>query len=283
MIPNIVYTPEWATSSIRVLEKRIEEGGGDTIELKRTRNSLLNIYTRVPPEILGYIFVWSVCQKEDHSLFTHSHFNGLRKGSYNFPLVCHHWFKVVSSTPELWKVWGNSLQDWRERHHRGGISPADLVLSGCADGRWSQISNTLYHGLRARSTQDTIRQLHLSGAGVYVLSDIISSLTPDESDIRHSSIESIDLRVWGGQRCGYFSFLRSTRFPKIAESLPSWCLEDAVVGPPRPTDHSSDHSIAQHQRILARAASNHPPVVVDPGFKSQPSRTLNDRLCNTRR
>ena len=44
--------------SIRALEKQIEEGKGDSIELKRTRNSLLNITARVPPEILGDVFAW---------------------------------------------------------------------------------------------------------------------------------------------------------------------------------------------------------------------------------
>jgi hypothetical protein len=42
--------------SIRALEKQIEEGRGDTIKLKRARNSLLNISIRAPPEILGRIF-----------------------------------------------------------------------------------------------------------------------------------------------------------------------------------------------------------------------------------
>jgi hypothetical protein len=52
--------------SIQALEKRIEEGKGDKIQLKRARNSWLNISTRVPPEILGDIFVWSLVREEDH-------------------------------------------------------------------------------------------------------------------------------------------------------------------------------------------------------------------------
>ena len=44
--------PEANIDLIRVLEKQIEEGNGDIIKLKRDRNSLLNISTRVPPEIL---------------------------------------------------------------------------------------------------------------------------------------------------------------------------------------------------------------------------------------
>lgn len=45
---------------IRDLEKKIEEGTADIIQLKRARNSLLNIFTRVPPEILGSIFRWRI-------------------------------------------------------------------------------------------------------------------------------------------------------------------------------------------------------------------------------
>ena len=52
--------PEINIDSILVLEKRIEEGLGDVVQLKRTRNSLLNIYTRVPPELLGEVFRWNV-------------------------------------------------------------------------------------------------------------------------------------------------------------------------------------------------------------------------------
>jgi len=45
---------------IQALEKRIKEGKGDIIKLKRDRNSLLNISTRLPPEILGHIFARSL-------------------------------------------------------------------------------------------------------------------------------------------------------------------------------------------------------------------------------
>ena len=58
-LPLDLDRPPSAQHSVRDLEKQIEEGTGDLIQLKRTRNSLLNISTRVPPEILGAIFSWS--------------------------------------------------------------------------------------------------------------------------------------------------------------------------------------------------------------------------------
>ena len=65
--------------SIQALERRIEEGNGNAIALKRARNSLLNISMCTPPEILGRIFVWSLVPKVFH-LTGARDFGGLRKG-----------------------------------------------------------------------------------------------------------------------------------------------------------------------------------------------------------
>ena len=99
--------PEINIDSILALEKRIEEGLGDIIQFKRARNSLLNISTRVPVELLGQVFCWNVIPD----------CNGyLKMGSYNFLLVCHRWFEVASGTPELWTYWGNTLGRWSRRY-----------------------------------------------------------------------------------------------------------------------------------------------------------------------
>jgi len=113
--------------SILALEKQIEEQRDEghektIIRLKRTRNSLLNVSTLLPPEILGGIFHYNVVPDRD--------FGGLPNGSYNFLLVCRHWFEVASRTPGLWSFWGNSIPDWERRHARCGTVPLDLVLEG---------------------------------------------------------------------------------------------------------------------------------------------------------
>jgi len=100
--------PEINIDSILALEKQIEEGLGDVIQLKRSRNSLLNISTRVPPELLGQVFRWNAIPAGDCG--------EVRRGSYNFLLVCHHWFEVASGTPELWAYWGNTLDLWSQRY-----------------------------------------------------------------------------------------------------------------------------------------------------------------------
>ena len=106
--------PEINIDSIRALERQIEEGTGDIVHL----SSLLNISTRIPPEILGPVFCWNAIPKEV--------FGGLRKGSYNFLLVCHHWFEVARSTPELWNLWGNTLEQWSQRYQGSGSAPSTL-------------------------------------------------------------------------------------------------------------------------------------------------------------
>ena len=139
--------------SIRDLERRIERHRDEktVVHLKRVRNSLLNVST-LPPEILGDIFHRNVILK--------SAFDGLEKGSYNFLLVCYHWFEVASRTPELWSRWGNNLQDWKKRYRYCPAAPLDLVLDGM-DSAGGPLDDTLQSALQDRAARDTVQRVHL--------------------------------------------------------------------------------------------------------------------------
>ena len=199
--------PEINIDSILALERQIGEGVGDVIHLKRARNSLLNISTRIPPEILGHIFWQGVAPEGD--------FGGLRKGSYNFLLVCHRWFEIASSTPELWSFWGNTLGQWSQRYRRSGITPIDITLSTYDDARERSgicFDGPLRDALRDRAARDSIRSVHLRGWDTKLLHPVISSLILDGEDIRDSSIESL---VLGNSLLDISDFLAHYRFPKL--------------------------------------------------------------------
>ena len=120
--------------SIRALDKQIEEGRGDMVKLRRTRNSLLNISTCVPPEILGEIFVWSLAREAGTSLHS-QHFEGLRRGSYNFLLVCHHWFEVDPAPRKFGASGGTPCRIGRNATTVQGSVPSTWC--------WTEVSVTL--------------------------------------------------------------------------------------------------------------------------------------------
>ena len=173
---------------IRHLDKKIREGIGDTIQLKRTRNSLLNISTRLPPEILGHIFRWRVVRNIDHPRLC-----GLPEGSYDFRLVCHYWFEVASHTPELWSYWGNTSGKLLQRYKLSRSTPVDLGL--CSYGTCGleiDSDGHLRDALRERAEHNAIRSLHLDVERQF-LTEILSVIAPDGEGVRCSNIESIGL------------------------------------------------------------------------------------------
>jgi len=198
---------------IETLEKRIEEGNGDVIKLKRARNSLLNVSTRVPPEILGEIFIWRLFRGAGCSLRS-QHFDGLQQGCYNFLLVCHHWFEVASNTPELWNFWGNTLQDWKKCHHRSGAAPLDLVLYGNRRDPSVLFDGPLQVAIRSRFAQNSIRKVHLLSNDSNLLTAVISLLTPDGEGTRNENIESIVWRT-GGDFVDASQFFAQSRLSKL--------------------------------------------------------------------
>jgi len=210
---NIRMDRETNIGLIRALEKQIEEGQGDKIKLKRARNSLLNISTRVPPEILAHIFVWCLFREPGRSLDS-PHFDGLRRGSYNFLLVCHHWFEVASSTPELWNFWGNSVEDWKKCHHRSGVAPLDLILCGKYNDD-NSLDGPLRDALRSRAMQDTIRQVHMMSGDDDALTSIVALLTPDDEGGQNENIESIILLNEGSASLDVSSFFSRSRLSRL--------------------------------------------------------------------
>jgi len=198
--------PEINIDSILALEKRIEEGLGDVIQLKRARNSLLNISTRVPPELLGQVFRWNAIPDDR---------GDLEIGSYNFLLVCNHWFEVASSTPELWTYWGNTPKLWLQRYQRSGGAPLDLVLrthTYVSEG--SVLDASLRDALRDHAQRDSVRSIHILGGPTDLQRSVISSLIPNGENIRDNSIESLRVEY---TTLDISSFLARYRFPKLRD------------------------------------------------------------------
>ena len=172
--------------SIRALEKQIEEHRDEQtiIHLKRVRNSLLNV-SALPPETLGYIFHWNVIPEPTFEA-------ELVKGSYNFLLVCHHWFEVAVRTPELWGFWGNNLEDWKKRCLRSQAAPLNLVLDRTMFKK-APLNRAVREALRDHAARDTVRHIRLRNGDSKLLSAIISALITDRERTRTISLESLVL------------------------------------------------------------------------------------------
>ena len=188
----------------------------EQIKLKRARKSVLAISARVPPEILGRIFVR--CLIWETTIPPHLEYcRWLQKGSYNFLLVCHHWFEVASYTPELWSFWGNTLQDWKKRHHRSVTFPLDLVLDESRN-RDPEVyfDRSLHCAVRARVVQNAIRQIHIRSDHEETLDSIVSSLTPgNDGDGQNVNIESIIWHHRGTALVDISNFFTQSRLSKL--------------------------------------------------------------------
>ena len=178
------------------------------MQLKRARNSLLNISTIIPPEILAHIFLLNVTPEGE--------FGGLQKGSYNFLLVCHYWYEVASKTSGIWSFWGSNLYQWSRRYQRSGVTaPLDLVLSPYRDVHSTTdapFDELLRNALQNRVASNSIRSLHLKSRNVDLLLPIVSSLTPVGEGIQHSNIESL---ILNSSRLDISDFIAHYHFPKL--------------------------------------------------------------------
>jgi len=197
--------------SIHALDEQIREYERTLIQLKRTRNSLLDV-SKLPPEVLGKIFQWNVTRKGD--------FGGLDHESHNFLAVCHHWAEVASRTPELWSFWGNTPDDWDRWHRRPGTAPLDLVLSGSYYGEYGDEEQSLdrhmRHALNDRATKDTIRCVHLEAEDPTLIREIIDDLTTVGEELRSTSMESLVLLNLNNTRpVDVSNFISHYRFPRL--------------------------------------------------------------------
>ena len=204
--------------SILALDEQIRQHERAIINLKRTRNSLLNV-SKLPPEVLGNVFRWNACLKGD--------FDGLEKGSHNFLFVCHHWHEVAVGTQELWSFWGSTLADWARLSCRSRTAPLDLVL-GDSSGD-TNFDVALSNVLQDRAARDTIRRVHLRARDSDLLRSIISQITPKEP--RSTNVESFILQDESTSMTVDISdFLTRYTFPKLQRleyygcTISSWDL-----------------------------------------------------------
>jgi len=204
---------------IRALEKQIQDHESDPIQLKRARNSPLNISTHLPPEILGNIFLLNVIPDGD--------FSGLIKGSYNFLLVCRRWYEVALCTPKLWSSWGNTIRDWSQRYARCRSAPLDLVLSGYSD---HSLDDALHDALQDRVARDLIRRVHLKGVSTSTLDSVISSIITEGEETQSNNVESLIIQNSSVLVADLSRFFSRYRLPKLKRlhlmgcNISSWDL-----------------------------------------------------------
>ena len=185
------------------LEEQVKDHERVVIQLKRTRNSLLAI-SKLPPEVLGGIFRWSVIPESD--------FDGLDEGSHSFLFVCHHWSEVALGTPEVWSFWGNTPTDWARWCHHSATAPLDLILRVDEDG---PLNDAVQNALRDRANRDAIRLVHLSSLDAELISSVISSLTVNCEGLRPNGVESFLLYNYGDTSPDLSEFFAHYRFQKL--------------------------------------------------------------------
>ena len=199
---------------VLALDEQIREHLQPIIKHKRTQNSLLNV-SRLPPEVLGYIFWLNPTPGKFH------------RGRLNFLFVCHYWCEVALHTPELWSSWGNTLQDWARYHLRHPETPLDLVLDETLP-RGTPLCASVQNTLRDRAARGTIRLVHLRSEDVGLLNCILGTMTADQEVVRCSRVESLILQNEGDTPVDASTFFAHTRFLNLRHldltrcAIPHW-------------------------------------------------------------
>ena len=196
---------ETNSQSVQTVEEQTREHERAIIELKRARNSLLNIF-KLPPEVLGDIFHWNAAPTSD--------FLGWVDRSYNFLFVCHHWFEVGSRTPELWSFWGTSPKEWKLFCRYPGTTPLDLVLDANSY-YYDYPDHDMHKILQGRATRNTIRRIYLKARNSIHLISILSSLTVNREGIQPNSLESFTLLNNDSGTVDLMKFFAHCHFPKL--------------------------------------------------------------------
>jgi len=111
---------------------------------------------------------------------------------------------------------GKHFPGGKKRHHRFGTAPLDLVLDGYECDPDVHFDGSLQSAVRARVTQNAIRQAHLRSDDGETVAAIIYSLTPgDDEATQNQNIESIVWENEGVPPVDISNFFARSRLSKL--------------------------------------------------------------------
>ena len=153
--------------------------GKNIVYLGGLRSPLFNGPVYLPPEVLGHIFWCRVVSGVNSS-------GSISRGTYNFLLVCRHWFDVATSTPSLWAFWGTSLREFLTFHRHSGDVPLYINLTNINSDRVTDAS----YILQDWSVQRRICDLHIR-TSPGALTNILSLMSMPRPSLVRSRIKSL--------------------------------------------------------------------------------------------
>ncbi|THH27696.1 hypothetical protein EUX98_g6491 [Antrodiella citrinella] len=132
-----VTTSAFIEETRKKLAKEVEEHFRAIAELRRRMNAIIPV-ARLPPEILGHIFLWYITVMATHRD------PGYYRDSYHRWLtvthVCHRWREIGLCTPNLWtdiRIGQGSVERVQAFISRAKHAPLQIHASNdCADIKW---------------------------------------------------------------------------------------------------------------------------------------------------